>query len=449
MKNQAGKVKKGLNSVQILAVGFIMLIILGAIILSLPISSKSGTYTNFLDSLFTSTSAVCVTGLVAVDTGTYWNGFGQFIIILLIQIGGLGFMSIAVFVAALMGKKITLKDRLYVQESMNTLTIEGLVKMVKYVIKFTFIVELIGALFLSTQFIPSFGIGKGIIYSVFHSVSAFCNAGFDIFGDFSSLTNYNTNPIILMTLTLLIIIGGLGFTVIIEIWNYKKTKRLSVHSKIVISLTLSLIVFATIFIFLLEYKNNKTIGNMNLLDKMVNSLFTAVSPRTAGFNSIALDKMTTASIFLTIFLMFIGGSPGSTAGGLKTTTFGVAILTLISVIKGRDDTEAFGRKFSKELVYKAFALLMLGMVLVITVTMILSITEYNIPFISIFFEATSAFGTAGLTLGITQGLSSIGKVIIIITMYCGRVGPLTVMLALMRKQNTRGFSYPEGKVLIG
>lgn len=449
MKDKDRKIKKGLNGVQLLAVGFLVLIIVGAIILSLPISSKEGAYTNFLDSLFTSTSAVCVTGLVAVDTGTYWSVFGQFIILVLIQIGGLGFMSIAVFVAALLGKKITLKDRLYVQESMNALNIQGLVKMVRYVIWFTFIVEGMGALLLSTQFIPEFGLLKGTAYSIFHSVSAFCNAGFDLMGNFGSLTSYNDNSVVLLILSMLIIIGGLGFTVILELFSYKRSKRLSVHSKIAITITLFLIVFSTIFIFLLEYKNIDTIGNMNLKDKVVNSLFTAVSPRTAGFNSIALDKMTTASIFLTIFLMFIGGCPGSTAGGLKTTTFGIAVLTLISVIRGREDTEAFGRRFSKELVYKAFALLMLGMTLVVVVTMILSITEYDEPFISLFFEATSAFGTAGLSLGITQGLTFIGKIILIITMYCGRVGPLTVMLALTHRHSKKRFNYPEGKVLIG
>ncbi|SFU28160.1 trk system potassium uptake protein TrkH [Clostridium sp. DSM 8431] len=449
MKSNDKRIKKSLNGVQILSIGFLVLIVAGAIILSLPISSKEGVYTNFLDSLFTSTSAVCVTGLVAVDTGTYWSTFGQFVIILLIQIGGLGFMSITVFVAALLGKKITLKDRLYVQESLNTLSIHGIVKMVKYVISFVFIVEGIGALLLSTQFIPEFGLVKGMGYSFFHSISTFCNAGFDLMGNYSSVTSYSSNAVVLITLSLLIIISGLGFTVILELLNYKNNKKLSIHSKIVLTMTLALIIFPTIFIFLLEYKNAGTMANMSFGDKILNSFFTAVSPRTAGFNSIDLAKMEIASIFLTIFLMFIGGSPGSTAGGLKTTTFAIAILTLISVIKGYEDTEAFGRRFSKELVYKAFALLMLGVTLVVTVTMILSITEYDIPFIDLFFEAASAFGTVGLTLGITQKLSVIGKIVIMITMYLGRVGPLTVMLALMHRQKQRGFSYPEGKVLIG
>ena len=438
-----------LNGVQTLAIGFFLIIFIGGIILSLPISSVNGEYTNFLDALFTSTSAVCVTGLVTIDTGTYWNEFGQIIIMLLIEIGGLGFMSFTTFVAILLGKKITLRERLVMQEAMNTFSIQGLVKMVQYVIGFTFAVQFFGALLMSTQFIPEFGFGKGLFYSVFHSISAFCNAGFDLFGNYSSLTGYASNAVIILTISAIIIIGGLGFTVWLEIYNYRGIRKLSVHSKIVILITTILIVGGTIMMFLLEYSNPETIGNMNMVDKATNSIFAAVTPRTAGFNSISTDGMTTAGKFLTILLMFIGGSPGSTAGGLKTATFGLVILSVISVIKGREDTEAFGRRFPKELVYKAFALLIIAMGLVITVTMLLSITESGEAFIDLLYEATSAFGTVGLTTGVTQRLSSAGKVIIMITMYCGRVGPLTVALALASRRRKSGYKYPEGKILIG
>lgn len=449
MKFSGKRKKYELNGVQTLALGFIVVIFLGSLILSMPFSSANNEPTNYLDALFTATSSVCVTGLVTVDTGTHWNEFGQIVIISLIQIGGLGFMSITVFIAALLGKKITLKERLYVQEAMNTFNIQGLVKMVKYVISFTFIVEFFGAIVLSTQFIPEYGMSKGVFYSIFHSISAFCNAGFDIIGNFSSLVPYSSNVVIILTLSLLIIIGGLGFTVIIELFNYRNTRRLSVHSKIVLVITGGLLVIGTVFIFLLEFKNYNTIGNMNMMDKLMNSFFSAVSPRTAGFNSIPVDQMTTASKFMTILLMFIGGSPGSTAGGLKTATFGIVILTLICVIKGRDDTEAFGRRFSKDLVYKSFALLMIAVGIVITVTLVLSITEYDQQFLDLLFEASSAFGTAGLTTGVTQTLSVTGKIIIIITMYCGRVGPLTVALALRHRKKKTGYRYPEGKILIG
>lgn len=443
------KLKKGFSGVQILTIGFIILILIGSIVLSLPISSVTGEYTNYLDSLFTSTSAVCVTGLVTLNTGAYWSIFGQVVIITLIQIGGLGFMSITAFVAMLLGKKITLKDRLYIQESMNTFEIQGIAKMVKYVVKFTFSVELIGAVLLSFKFIPEYGLRKGIGFSLFHSISAFCNAGFDIIGDGNSMVSQSNSVLLLMVLSLLIIVGGLGFSVIIELWNYKKVKRLSVHSKIVLSITGILIVVGAIFIFLLEYKNPDTMANMTLVEKITNSVFTSVSPRTAGFNSIPLDKLTNASVLMTIFLMFIGGSPGSTAGGIKTTTLGMVALTLVNVIKGREDTEAFGRRFSKETIYKSFALFMIGTSIVIIVTMILSITEYGMDFLSVLFEATSAFGTAGLTLGITSSLSVIGKIVIIISMYIGRVGPLTVALALTHRQKKQGYKYPEGKILIG
>ncbi|WP_024614982.1 TrkH family potassium uptake protein [Clostridium sp. Ade.TY] len=441
--------KMKLSGVQILALGFFVVIFVGGLLLSLPISSANGESTNFLDALFTSTSAVCVTGLVTLDTGTHWNEFGQIVIMLLIEIGGLGFMSFATFIAVLLGRKITLRDRLIMQEAMNTFNIQGLVKMVKYVLSFTFAVQFFGALLLSTQFIPRFGLLKGIYFSIFHSISAFCNAGFDLFGGFSSLVAYSGNVVVLLTISALIIIGGLGFTVWLEVYNYRGLKKLSVHSKIVILITVVLIVGGTIFMYLFEMHNPETIGNMGFGDKVLNSFFASVSPRTAGFNSVSTDGMTNSGKFLTIILMFIGGSPGSTAGGLKTATFGIIILTVISVIRGREDTQVFGRRFSKGLVYKAFALLIIGMSLVIGVTLLLSITDPNESFINILYEATSAFGTVGLTTGVTQRLSTAGKIIIMITMYCGRVGPMTVALALIRNKKKQTHKYPEGKILIG
>ena len=276
--------KYKLNGVQTLALGFIAVIIIGGLILSLPISSASGESTNLLDALFTSTSAVCVTGLVTLDTGTHWNAFGQTVIILLIEIGGLGFMSFTTFVAILLGKKITLRDRLMVQEALNTFSIQGLVRMVKYVLGFTFAVQSFRALLLSTQFIPEFGLKKGFFYSVFHSISAFCNAGFDLFGKFSSLTGFSSNVAVILTISALIIIGGLGFTVWLEIYNYKYKgiKKLSVHAKIVLLITGVLLIGGFVAMFFIEYSNPETIGGMGLKDKLLNSFFASVSPRTAG-----------------------------------------------------------------------------------------------------------------------------------------------------------------------
>lgn len=441
---------KRMSAVRILALGFAITILIGGVILSLPICSSQGTYTNLLDSIFTATSAVCVTGLVTVDTGTHWSTFGQVVIMILIEIGGLGFMSVGTFIAVLLGRKITLRDRLVMQEAMNAFKIQGVVNMLRYVIGLTITIQLIGAVLLSTVFIPRYGVAKGIFYSIFHSVSAFCNAGFDLMGNFSGLTTYNKNYLVIIVLGLLIIIGGIGFTVLIELINYPTSKKLSTHSKMALLVTGVLILWGTINILVLEYHNPGTLKDMTLGQKILNSFFSSVTPRTAGFNSISNGDMTNAGKFTTIILMFIGGSPGSTAGGLKTVTFGVLILTVVAAMEGREDTEVFGRRFPKETVYKSFALFCIAMILVFAVTMILTVTEPSMNFIDLLYEATSAFSTAGLTTGVTQQLTNwLSKVILIITMYCGRVGPMTVILAIVNKKKKRGIKYPEGKILIG
>ena len=329
------KFNKGvkLNPMQILSLGFLLIILIGGILLSLPISSSTGEYTSFIDAVFTSTSAVCVTGLVTVDTGTHWNLFGQTVIMLLIEIGGLGFMSFTTLIAILLGKKITLRERLILQNAMNTFNIQGVVKMVKYILLFTISIQAIGALIFCTQLIPEYGLGKGLFYSIFHSISAFCNAGFDVFGGGVSLTTHNTNALVILTAAALIIIGGLGFGVWTELYNVKRIRRFSVHTKIVLLVTGFLVIGGTILMLLFEYNNPETIAAMNGGEKVLNSFFAAVTPRTAGFNSISTSGMTSAGKFLTMILMMIGGSPGSTAGGIKTTTVGVLILTVICVIK--------------------------------------------------------------------------------------------------------------------
>ena len=449
---KALKKKSMYTPVRILAIGFAIVIFTGAVLLSLPIAAQSGGITPFIDCIFTSTSAVCVTGLVTVDTGTHWTYFGKTVIMLLIEIGGLGFMSVATLGFFFLGKRITLKERLIMQEAMNVNTLQGLVKMVKYVLIFTFSVEAVGAVLFSTQFIPEFGIGKGIYYSVFHAVSAFCNAGFDLMGNFKSVTEYANNSVVILTISALIAIGGLGFYVWVEIYNGRGIKRLSLHSKIVIYSTIFLIVGGAVLMFIFEMNNPGTMKGMSFKGKVLSSIFASVSPRTAGFNSIQLDKMTTAGNFLTIILMFIGGSPGSTAGGIKTATAVVLFMTVVSVVRGREDTEIFQKRISKETVYKSLVITVLGFVIVIGVTMILSITQQpDIPFEYFLYEATSAFATVGLTLGITTKLTFVGKLIIAITMYAGRVGPLTIILALAKNKKSKSgkIKYPEGKILIG
>lgn len=441
--------KLKLNAVQVLVIGFALVILTGALLLTLPISSANGTPTSFIDSLFTATSATCITGLVTLDTATHWSTFGKVVIITLIQVGGLGFMAFTTLFALILGKKITLKQRLIMQEAMNTFSIQGLVSMMRYILIFTFSVEFIGAMLLSTQFIPMFGLGKGIVYSFFHSISAFCNAGFDLMGNFSSLTGLYDNSVIILTIGSLIVVGGVGFSVWVDIYKNKDLKKLSLHSKLVLSMTTILIVGGAILMFVFEFNNPNTMGPMGVKDKMLSSLFASITPRTAGFNSISTSDMTLAGRSLTILLMFVGASPGSTGGGIKTSTAGILLMTVICVIRGREDTEIFKRRINKDLVYKAFTIVTLSIGIVIGVTMILSITEVGASLEYLIYEVVSAFGTVGLTLGLTPSLTTIGKVMLALTMYCGRVGPMTLFLALTNRKKNRGIRYPEDKILVG
>lgn len=451
IKEEAGKLKFiKLEPVQILAIGFAVVILAGTMLLCLPISSADGNPTSFIDCLFTSTSAVCVTGLVTLDTGTHWSLFGQIIILLLIQTGGLGFMTFATFFAVILGRRISLRERLIMQEAYNAFNIQGMVRLMLYVMGITFGIEGIGAILLMTQFIPQYGVSKGIYYGIFHAVSAFCNAGFDLIGDFKSLTPYAENIIINLTICSLIVIGGIGFAVLTEVINNKKFKRLSLHTKVVLTTTALLIVFGAVLFFLLEYSNPKTMGSLSLKGKVLASIFASITPRTAGFNTISVSDMTTASKFLTIILMFIGASPGSTGGGIKTSTFTLIFMTVISVIRGREDTEIFKKRIARSLVYRALAIIIISFGLIILTTLILSITQKG-DFIEFLYEATSAFGTVGLSLGLTTRLTLIGKIIIILTMYSGRVGPLTLTLAFARKAQltNTNVKYPEDKLLVG
>lgn len=439
-----------LSAVQILALGFAAVILTGALLLMLPISSSKGVVTPFLDCLFTATSAVCVTGLVVVDTGTYWSVFGQIVIICLIQVGGLGFMTFATFFAVLLGKRISLRERLIMQEAYNSFNIQGMVKLMLYVVGIAFSIEAIGAVLLSTQFIPEYGLARGIYFGVFHSVSAFCNAGFDLIGDFRSITPYAENSVIVLTIGSLIVIGGIGFAVIAEIISVKNLRRLSLHSKVVLTATAMLLIVGAVLFFIFEYKNPNTMGPMSFKGKILSSIFASITPRTAGYNSISTTDMTIAGKFLTVILMFIGASPGSTGGGIKTSTAFLLFMTVIAVIHGREDTEMYKKRIHKSLVYRAMAITIISFVLVTAVTMILSITQKG-SFIQFLYEATSAFGTVGLTLGLTPSLTPIGKIAILLTMYAGRVGPLTLMLAFSRREGAAGsaIKYPEDKILVG
>lgn len=448
----SSRFKKALMPAQMMVLSFAGVILIGALILMLPISSQARVVTPFIDTLFTSTSAVCVTGLVVHDTGTYWSVFGKTVIMILIQIGGLGFMTMTTSIAIILGKKIGLKNRLIMQEALNQFSISGIIRLTKYVVMATLLIESIGAISLSTRFVPLFGWKNGIYYSIFHSVSAFCNAGFDLMGNYASLTAFAKDPIVSVTIMLLIVVGGLGFAVIADLSTFKNYRKLSLHTKLVILVTAALLIVGFVSIFALEYNNPKTIGDFTIGQKVVASMFHSVTPRTAGYNTLDLNALTMPSRFITMILMFIGGSPGSTAGGLKTTTFGLMILSIIAVFKGSDEINFAGRRISKEAVSRALAIVFISAIWVVTMTFFLTVFEPTHSLESIIFESLSAFGTVGLSLGITPTLGVMGKVVLTIMMFFGRLGPLTIVLALSKKASKSGrdlLRYPEGKIIVG
>lgn len=433
----------------VLVAGIATIILIGGILLNLPIASNSGQSVGFIDSIFTATSAVSVTGLVPVNTAEHWTVFGKIVIITLIQIGGFGFMTSATLIAFITGKRIGLKERLVMQEQFNQESFAGIVKLTKFVILFTLTIEAIGALLLSMKFIPLYGAFKGVGYSIFHSISAFCNAGFDIIGD--SMAPFVGDTLINITIMGLIILGGLGYTVYLDIASRKHYRKLTLHSKMVLNVSLTLIVTGTLFIFLTEYNNPATLGTLTLYEKILASMFQSVGARTAGFYSINTAGMFNSASLFIIMLMFIGGSPSSTAGGIKTTTFGTIVCTIISGIKGDEDVEVFEKRIPKVMINKAFILLAMSLLLVGGVTLILTITEKSQTLLDLLFETTSAFATVGSSRNLTPELSNIGKILITITMYLGKVGPLTLGLALSNKGriHKKGYKYPEGKIIIG
>ncbi|HCW79671.1 MAG TPA: Trk family potassium uptake protein [Ruminococcaceae bacterium] len=445
-----------IKPVQTVAISFAAVIFCGAILLTLPIASKSGQSLGFLTALFTSTSATCVTGLVVVDTYTSWTLFGQIVILALIQIGGLGFMIVATTFALALGQKISLKERMILAESINRDDLQGVVSLTRKILIGTFVIEGTGAALLSIRFIPKFGVAKGIYFGIFHSISAFCNAGFDIMGGysgkFSNLGAFAEDPLVSIVIMSLIVIGGLGFAVLSDIISRRGSSpaKLRLHTKLVLVTTGALLLFGFLFFFFAEYNNPKTLGSLSCGGKILAAMFMSVTPRTAGFNTINLASMRVSSIFVTIFLMFVGASPGSTAGGIKTTTFATILLTVASVFKGREDVEAFQKKLPRSLIKKAFVVAFIGLMQICIVTTVL-VSADHVDLMSALYETTSAFGTVGLTLGITSKLSAISHIALIITMYFGRVGILSIILAISNRSE-RGqakFSFPEEKIAIG
>ena len=443
------KMKDYLDPPKILVLGFATVILIGAFLLTLPIATEDGNGLSFLNALFTATSATCVTGLVVVDTADTFTLFGELIILLLIQIGGLGFMTFASLFFLLLGKKISLKERLLLQESLNNVSIAGIVKLVKRILIFTAVIEMVGGIILSIRFSFDMPIGKAIYYGFFHAISNFNNAGFDIMGGFRSLTGYVDDPTVVLTICALITLGGLGFIVWNELYEYHETRRLSVHSKVVLWTTVILTVGATILIFLFEYGNDKTLEPLSATGKVLGSLYESVTPRTAGSNTLPIGDLTQSTLFLTMFLMFIGAGSGSTAGGIKLSTFAVILATAWAQIKGKEDVVLFKRRIVIETILKAFTVALSGFLIVVVVTMVLTLTENRHDFILYLFEATSAFGTVGLSMGLTPELSELGRLLIIFTMFAGRLGPLTVAFAISKRREKDSYRHPKGNIMIG
>lgn len=439
-------IKKRLSSFQVILLGFAGVILLGALLLMLPISSAERVVTPFNEALFTSTSAVCVTGLIVKDTGSYWSAFGQAVIITLIQIGGLGVVTIAASFSMLAGRRISLMQRSTMQDAISAPKVGGIVKLTKFIITGTFIIEAVGAVSMMPVFCKSFG-AKGIWMSVFHSISAFCNAGFDILGtegnQFCSLTSYTSNPVINITVMLLIVIGGIGFLTWDDIYNNKfKIKKYRMQSKIILVTSLILILLPAIYFFFFDY-SDYSIGN-----RLLASLFQSVTTRTAGFNTTDLTKLTRPSQAIMIFLMLVGGSPGSTAGGLKTTTIAVLILNAFACFRKKEDVCAFGRRIDDSVIKNAATIVMMYITLFFIGGVAICTIE-KLPLVASLFETASAIGTVGLTLGITPKLSLASQIILIVLMYLGRVGGLTLIYATLSGKKQINAKMPLDKITVG
>jgi len=447
---------KRLSPPQIIAISFLCAIVVGAILLNTPLATKTGQRMSLIDSLFTATSATCVTGLVVKDTGAYFSSFGQAVILILLQIGGLGIMTFSVLFAIILGRKLTLRDDVVIKRTIAPNRVQNLTALIVYILLITFGVELLGALCLGFRWhhIAEWSTGTLIINSIFHSISAFCNAGFSLFPQ--SFSSFSSDVYINIIMIALIVLGGIGFIVLMEIPRIKRKSyhRISIQTKVALTVSICLIVIGAALFFILEKDN--TLFGFSTGKKTLCSFFQSVTSRTAGFNTVTIGKLATPTLYFFVFLMFIGASPGSTGGGIKTVTFGVIIATLFSMMKNRDRVFLFKKTIPKEVVRKSLAVLFLALAWIFVATFFLAIVEYRKAavmdnyFLQILFEVTSAFGTVGLSTGVTPGLTSLGKLIITATMFAGRIGPLTLAIAVaLQSDKATTYIYPEEKIMIG
>ena len=448
ISNKQPKARK--STTRLIAFGFAMIILTGTLLLTLPFANKSG-HGNMLNSLFTATSATCVTGLVVADTYQNWTTFGQLVILCMIQVGGLGFMTIGAYISVILKKRIGLQEREQLQESVNTLEIAGVVRLVKKIVQGALCIEFLGAVLLSFRFIPRFGVVKGIYYSLFHAVSAFCNGGFDLMGTeeaYSSLVAYEGDILVNLVIVALILVGGIGFIVWDDVarnkWHFK---RYLLHSKIVLTVTFLLTVIGTVLFLLTE--NNAAFAGMSPLEKVLGALFSAVTPRTAGFNSVDTAALSNSGKLITMVMMFIGGSPGSTAGGVKTTSVVVLLFYAGAMVLNKEDINLFGRRLTDEVVKKANAVVIINATLTIVATVIIMALQPLLNFEDVLFEVLSAIGTVGMTVGITRDLDIIARVILIVLMYCGRLGSLSFALVFAQKNTSAPMRQPQEKIIVG
>jgi trk system potassium uptake protein TrkH len=452
-------INRGTSTTRRIILGFLIAIALGTVLLSLPVSTADGSV-NVMTSLFTATTSVCVTGLVVVDTFSHWSLFGKVVILLMIQLGGLGVVVFTSSLLLVFGKKVTLRDRITIQDAFNLNNMKGMVVFIKKVIIGTFTVEGVGACLYMISFIPKFGVARGIWYAVFNAISAFCNAGMDIIGP-NSLIDFNTSPLVILTTSLLVFLGGLGFVVWFEVIDLLKQvrkkevaladfwKKLSVHCKIVLSTTFFLILLAWLLVLLIEYNNPETLGNMSFGNKLLNSFFQSITFRTAGFASVSQAGLKDSTAFIAVIFMIIGGSPAGTAGGIKTVTVAVIMYTIISVVQGRKETIAFNKSINPMLVRRVLSVTFISILGFVVMSVALMVTN-NTGITDTIYETASAIGTVGLSRGITASLNNAGKLILIIGMYLGRIGPISMFVAFNNKSSVKNtIHYAEADIIVG
>jgi trk system potassium uptake protein len=431
----------------LLAAGFLAMILVGSILLTLPAANRFDVATPPLTALFTATSAVCVTGLVVVDTRDYWSPFGQAVILVLMQLGGLGFLASSTILLMFVKRRLSLRERIWLKESQGVVPLGGVLSLVRQIAVVTLTLQFLGAVVLTLRFAGEFPLDWALWIGLFHAVSAFNNAGFDLMGGFQSLTAYREDPVVVMTVAILVLFGAFSFVVLAEVAAERNFRRLLLDTKLVLVTMAALLAVGTLSLLLIEYDNPNTLAPLGWPARVMNAFFMTTS-RTSGFSTVSVGTMMEGSLLLLIVMMYIGGSAGSLAGGIKVNTFAALTAAVFAAMSGRTETTAFGRQIPNEQIYRALTIALLGLGVVVVLTLLLTFTE-DFDFLRLMFEATSAFGIVGLSTGITSELTDTGKLLIIITMYAGRIGPLTLALALVQRERPSPYKFPEGRIRMG